>query len=758
LIAAINELFKDSNHADNTFRHDSIPYPGDLQARGVAGDKLLRQDGDKPQSLRIWRYEYDDSKKPGQNKPIVDILFADVADEIVRLIMDESCRIGERSVAAKDIAVLVHTHKEAERIHAKLLERKVNAVLQNTGNVFASIEARDLALILAAMLDPSDADALRGALAGSLLPCSQQELIAFCREDDAGGAQATPATPDSVDTGRPSTLVDWMDLFKEAGARWRERALSDALAFLIRRTGMRAYLVGLPGGERRLTNLLHLLDIINATASQLRQGPSGLLSWFKRQLENDSRDGEDEHLMRLASDEDAVKIMTVFKSKGLEFPIVFVPTLWRKKAEAKGRNERTISYHDDEDMLVVTLDTKDPHAQRRAKEESLQEDVRLLYVAATRAINRVYITQLHPFLPDDYGLDWVLGGLDPGAGGHILIEDRSGERASALQLAKGAGLAGDALQTAGAAKVDKRHGHSSFSSIEPNMREMAASSARDIDSTPGSEAQTENDYARQTDIFSIPGGARTGECWHAIFEDIDFSAAESDIRAVVAEKLDRYNICSSASADIARARRESVHSMVRNTLATALPAPDGGFALKQIRMDARRSELEFNFTLRQSGINPRTTGISEVLKTHWKRDEDKQPFLAALENWDRELPLGFMTGFIDLVFCHAERFYIVDWKSNRRSGRLNDFDRAGIRDEMARHSYFLQYLIYTLALHGYLRQHLADYDYERNFGGVFYLFLRGIENEETHGIFAQRPKWELIDDLAQVLTGSGAEA
>jgi exodeoxyribonuclease V beta subunit len=141
-----------------------------------------------------------------------------------------------------------------------------------------------------------------------------------------------------------------------------------------------------------------------------------------------------------------------------------------------------------------------------------------------------------------------------------------------------------------------------------------------------------------------------------------------------------------------------------------------------------------------------------VLQRHWGKIPERKLFLKALWNWHKEIPQGFMTGSIDLLFRVKNRFYILDWKSNALNGNPDAFNKEGIQEEMARYVYFLQYLIYTVAIHNYLKNRLPDYDYERNFGGVYYLFVRGIDpSVPGRGIYFDRPTMSLIEDLSETL-------
>ncbi len=759
LIAAINAVFADQ--ADRTFLHDAIPYPGTLKAHGIDTEHLLHLPETNDQPLQIWDYQTANGKKPAAVQTEPTAMLHQLADEIVRLLDDPNCRIGTRPIQPEDIAILVHTHAEGESAQTVLAEHGIYAVRQNSGNVFDTPEAVGLERILRAMTEPTNAATLRGALVDNLLPCSRELLHAWMQEAEAepGAPTATaPAPPNEAtadDDHLPASLDDWMALFSEAAALWQQRSFILAFNHLMRSTRLRSHLIRQEDGERKLTNLLHLVELVHQASHTYPCNPSALLDWYAQQRDGQNRHESDEQIMRLTSDEHAVKIMTIYKSKGLQFPIVFVPSLWRKKAEATNRHSKYIAYHDSSNRLVLHLDTQDADARQCARREKLQEDIRLVYVALTRAINRAYLIQFPQKDPEVYALDHILGRLPKQLPPQIAVQQREPVVSRPLRMRQPAPPSHpERLSVAGTPQVDHSHGHTSFSALEPQPRALSPDDPRDLDSD---QDHTPPAQAIETNIFSIPGGRQTGNCWHLIFEHIDFQAAPDQTGAITDELLDRFHICTGPTQAIRDARRQAVHRMVQQTLSANLPVPDTGntFSFRQLPARACRAELAFDFTLHQHAPPVRTPAIRDLLQTHWGHDPNKTSFLAALGDWDRALPAGFMTGLIDLVCCHQDRFFVVDWKSNRRKGRLADFGQQGLQDEMARNAYFLQYLFYTVALHQYLTQHLTGYDYDTHMGGVFYVFLRGIEHPTTHGIFVDRPTKPLITELAALLTGAG---
>jgi len=763
LVAAVNAFFADgkddqADAAVGAFLNTNIRYEP-LAANGVDPAKRMLEHGKPDETpLRLWRYASEGGRLPGMDSTVAQDMYADVAEEIVRLLSDAGTRIGERAVSPSDIAVLVMTHAEAERIQRELARRGVNVERQGTGCIFDTDEAREMALVMQAMLMPRDPAAVRAALCTTLMPCGEEEVRRFA--DDNGGAG-----PDA------DAFDGWMERFRAAGERWGQGSFIQAFRLLAERAGLRVHLLQGGDGARAVTNVLHLAELAHQAALAMQLSPPGLLRWFVRQLDKDRREPDDERLkVRPASDDEAVKVMTVFKSKGLEFPIVFVPTLWRRQSSVRQRGEPWLAYHGEassagETPLVLNLDTDDTAGAQAAQAEREQEDVRLAYVALTRAVNRCYLLALGG-AGAATALQRLVGRLDvlaPQADGLAALGIR--QEAGPLHPGRETHWEPTVAQSGSEMTPETRRlpspvipcgcGHASFSSLMPHdatpRSEPGAQDVDAVDRDPVAEAAPVlPDAADRADIFAIRAGAKTGNCWHSIFERIDFQSAGGEIDAVVDEALDQYGICGWPATDArVQQRRQAVKTMVRRVLAAPLA---DGFCLGDVPLRARRSELQFHFTLRQHGTAATMRGIQDALDRHWRGDARDGAFLRRLAQAGHALPLGFMTGYMDLVFQHGERFYIVDWKSNRIGGTPGSFDSAGLAGEMAMHGYYLQYLIYTVALDAVLAQRLAGYDYERHMGGVYYVFLRGVDNAVPgRGIFNERPAASLIAALSRLL-------
>ena len=772
LVAAINDLFAD-HPADPTFQNEHIPYLGNLKAHGVTPSKQLLVNGaPDTQPFHIWTLAPGDPDWP-----------ALVARETVRLLTDPATTINGDPVQPQHIAILVKTHDEAAAMQAALNQMGVNAVRQARDNIFDSADAPNLILLMHAMLEPGQGRRIRNALATGLLPCSLDTLQAYntANSDSTAPAPADP-TPPPPPAGAPRLFEEWSDIFRAAGQRWNQFSFIEGIQFLLAQLNVYPHLAQSPGGADRIANLRHLVEIIHQTARAKKLGPVALTHWLNRQLHaahRDSAASDDDSTARATDDSPAVQIMTLFKSKGLQFPIVFAPTLCDLKNVPKHKSASTLLYHQN-NQLILDIDTKSGVTKSLAQAENHQENIRKIYVALTRAINRVILFESEDKRQkSEYPLSQLLDRLsaDPA---QILRQPVPPNLPSTPWHGTPQPRPADLAPRTLAHPVDKSHGHASFSSLMPHRAATPAADAPAAPLSPPPDAPL-RDIDQQTDsdpsppdadtdagtppIFAIPGGAKIGNCWHDIFEHIDFQDITRNpaaITQITNQTLDRYHIlpapppaATAAQHQLVAERRAAVHSMVAHTLTTPLQ-PLGNtpaFALQDIPMPHRRSELEFNFSLQDAA--PHTLrGIGDILDQHWHTPARNPAFIARLQQSQAALPLGFMTGFIDLVFHHDERFYIVDWKSNRLNGRPDGFHPAALADEMSANAYYLQYLIYSVALHGFLSTRLAGYSFAQHTGGIFYLFLRGMDGATRSGIFHDQPSHDLIQALARYLGGT----
>lgn len=749
LIAAVNALFV---CAKRPFLLDAIEFlPVQPRPADQVGPGLV-EDGAPLAPLRFWclgREHYPPNAKDDQlgKEAAMRQVASAVAAEIARLLQAGDAgraRIGERPLEGGDIAVLVRKHQQGTAIIKALQERGIACVQLSRDKVFASPEALELERLLSAVLEPGRESLLRAALATACLGVDGNELARLNENEQ-----------------------DWqaiLERFHDYHRLWREHGFIRFFRTMLQREGVHARLLAYVDGERRLTNLLHLGELLHVQATETGMGMEALVNWLAQQRQEPG--GGDAAELRLESDERLVKVVTIHASKGLEYPIVFCPFLW----EGPTRSERklAIAFHDPEQDLQAVLDFgSDGIEEGRllAEEEELAEELRLAYVALTRARHRCYVVWGKCNGLQASGLGWLLHGrhaderLRPLAALQAIVKQRSLEqlredleRLAEQQPEAVLVQAMDVAEEAGALPpppVQEQPLQARRLGRElPPPRRISSFSWLAGQVAPGAEqpdydAESSEAVAAEADgIFAFPRGGRPGICLHGIFEQHDFADAdEGRLRRLVSRQLTRHGFAAKWT--------DTVVAMVQDVLAT--PLDGAGLRLAGLPRARRIDELEFHYPIARldGGV------LADLLRAH-----GFLPTVALQERVGRlrfSLAQGFMKGYIDLVFEHQGRFYLADYKSNWLGATLADYAAERLDAVMAEQGYFLQYLIYAVALHRYLCHRLPDYDYERHFGGVYYLFLRGMRPElgDRSGVFYDRPPAELIAALDRyLLTGT----
>ena len=663
-----------------------------------------------------------------------ELAAADCARQIAGLLGGRA-RLGDASLQAGHIAVLVRSHKDGAMVRRALSRLAIGSVSIGPETVFESEEAEDLAAILAALRPGAGDRAVRTALATRTLGWTLDRLA---RSDDADG--------------------DWARVLAEfAGYRetWRGRGFIAAFAAMLHARDCPARLRRGDDGERRLTNLLQLAELAQAAAAE-HPGPEALMRWLAdRRAE--PRAAGDAALLRLESDENLVQVVTFHKSKGLEYPVVFIPIPWGGPRRAGPRDP--VVFHDRE-TLQVYLDLGSPdHPDHRglADEETLAEGLRLLYVALTRARKRCVIHWGPVNEAEGSAGAWLLhqGPEGPPVKDRVKAMDAAALRADLEALADSApgcvALEESATDTGEVEAADRaetpdlraalfqgrvsdRWRLLSFSALtgghtdeRPDHDPLTRTDA------PDAEAPIEPDERAATPpdpIYRFPRGVRAGHCLHGLFETLDFRATDLEVlRAAARDALARHGIGPEWS--------ETLAVLARRVLDT--PLTPEGLRLAGVGPADRRNELEFHFAI--DGFEP--TELAGVLRRHGMHDADG----IAGDPVD-----GLVKGFVDLVLRADGRFYVVDYKSNHLGDHPDDYAAAGLTRAMVQHRYRIQLLIYTLALHRWLAARLPGYDYDTHQGGSLYLFLRGMRPELgfTRGVYHERPSRALIEDLDRV--------
>jgi exodeoxyribonuclease V beta subunit len=520
-------------------------------------------------------------------------------------------------------------------------------------------------------------------------------------------------------------------------------------------------------GERRNTNMLHLAEVLHQATVDRKLGMEGVLKYLAEQRTDDTRWAE-EHQLRLESDETAVKLVTIHKSKGLEYPIVFCPFTW---GDSRLRNpEDPFMFHNEADRMRLTLDLGSPERDRHrilAEKEQLAENLRLFYVALSRARNRCYLvwgrfnqgeTSAPAYLFHHPGQEAGENLVDATAERFLRLKDEQillelmrleGKSNGTIKLcAMPEGRGEDYLPAAEerpklscrrfSGEIERQWQVSSFSALisgKPFQAELGDRDPIDVEAHKRIEDTVPEEEA--TSIFAFPKGTKAGTFMHDLLEHLDYCQGDAgETEKLVANKLKAYGF-ESGWQDI-------LCSMIQKVLAVPLIKGKDDFTLSRIASNKRLNELEFYFPLK-----PVTSRRLRNLFARHAGPDLPASFPESIGRLEFTPVRGFMKGFMDMVFQFEDRFYILDWKSNFLGSRLEDYDRKKLTAVMTDQFYILQYTIYSLALHQYLSSRLPDYDYELHFGGVFYIFLRGVDPKKgsEYGIYYDRPPLELIEAL-----------
>lgn len=632
--------------------------------------------------------------------------------------------IEGRAVQPGDIAVLVRSHAEATRIRSALAQVGIPAVAAGKQSLFATPEARDVHALLLALLHGADDGRLRMALSTVLVGEDAARIAAL--DEDGAALRAWQLT-----------ALGWRDRLQRGGP------LALVTALCAEHAGR---LLGLLDGERRLTNYLQLAELLQEAQAHAL-GLHGLVDWLARAIGGASSD-DDSQLLRLESDARRVQVVTLHKSKGLEYPLVFLPFAGiggkprdpGRHVSVSGDDGRVLHWK----LLQRTSGWDD--AKTRWSDAQRAEDARLLYVGLTRARHALWIAGGQFSGHDKAAIARMIDTPQAlqAALGDALHVDRSlppdtlpwlpPETDEAVPQARSStrSLASDwwVYSFTQLANADAGHDASSAST-------QAASGGHD-------EPAAAPDMAADADTFDPRfSGARFGVVLHDVLERSDFAAWQgwTPGAAVPASEteimVERLRAAGYTGEDIDDGL-DVLTPLVGQTLTVRLPE---GVRLADVPGGQRRPEIEFQFALAPT----RVEALLELLHAHGVSGARSGFGL-------RRRLEGLMTGLIDLTYVHDGRWYVLDYKTNRLPG----YGAAQLIDAMAHSEYDLQALIYTVALHRWLRFRLGErYDYARDFGGARYLFCRGLDatRDDAPGVRAWRFEPALVHALDGLFAG-----
>ncbi len=737
LIKAVNTLFM----RQQPFWFEQIPFIETHAAeRGAQPLPELQHSGSSA-PLQLWLLPEEPDKGCWTKEQALRLCAQATAQGIVAL-LNEPARIGEQPLQGSDIAVLVRTHDQGRAVRAALLDCGVPSVLQAQDSVFSTAEAQELEQVLQAIAEPTREGSVRAALSGVFMGETASSLWELQRHESRWEARL-------AEFARYHTL-------------WLEQGFMRMFRAWLQHEQVAERLLSYADGERRLTNVLHLAELLQQYASQTRPGMEGLIKWLAEARQRPDHQDETAQL-RLESDEQLVKIVTIHKSKGLQYPLVFCPFLWDgRKPETKGA--QPYLFHSDDGQAILELGSSHAEQDReRAIQEALAEDLRLLYVALTRAQYQCTLIWGAVSQCENSALAWLLHGPQSRVNladfrthlGQLSWPERRRDLTRLISKAPTV-IAQHPIpdstlhytppvsssETLQARKLRPlRYPSWRIGSFTSLVAHAESAEQPDYDQTLPTTLPVVDLEQEQpsVDIFNFPRGAEAGVCLHALLERSEFTNSpdlEFISRTLQAHALDAELWTLTIAENLQRLRQTAL-----------VPGVQPPVRLADIPKQRRLVEMGFEFAVDDC----RASAIRQVLSPHLR-----PAFAQALQQLEFREFAGFIKGFIDLLFLANDgRYYLLDYKSNWLGAQLDDYRPECLEQAMAKSHYYLQYLIYSVALHRHLRLRLADYDYQRHFGGAVYVFLRGLapELDGRRGVFFDRPSAQLIDALDRCFGG-----
>jgi exodeoxyribonuclease V beta subunit len=717
----------------------------------------------------------------------------DVAADVVRLLSSGAEIVDrdgtKRPVEAADVAVLVHRNDDGAQVRDALRDVEVPVVLTATTSVFLSEAAEQWLTLLSALEQPHRTGLVRSAALTDFVGWSAAELAA-----------ADEATQEALG----ARMRAWAETLADHGVA--------ALVEAVTATGMPRRVLARDDGERDLTDIRHIGQALHRAATDGYGGVSSLVQWLQHRMAEAVGDIDEERSRRLDSDAKAVQVMTIWRAKGLEFPVVYAPFLWDKSINVY----ETLQLHREDKQRVLDVGGKQGPGYEKRKQAHVAEDVgeslRLAYVALTRARCQVVAHWAPGWNTVNAPLHRLLFGARDAEGNLPLkvsrpTEDDARTRLEAVALGS-AGLV--AVETADpgphvryeapaedpadlsarrfARDLDRIWGRSSYTGITAGLHEASSAhmsaahmSAAHEASEPEGPGLTDEpveppplgvpgpasvEEALTSPMTELPSGAAFGTLVHEVLERVDFTAPDPVAELTgVAEAEGAERFVGVPAAELAEALAPSLH--------TPLGPLAGDLRLRDIGRGDRLDEMEFELPL-AGGDTPsgevRVGEVADLLRRHLPSDD---PLVGYADDLDvplvsRRVLRGFLTGSIDAVLRvqgeAGPRYLVVDYKTNRLGAgevvTAQDY-RPDVLAVAMRHAHYpLQALLYSVALHRYLRWRQRGYDPATHLGGVLYLFLRGMCGPATPtvggvpcGVFSWSPPAALVTDLSDLLHG-----
>ncbi|MCH6257062.1 exodeoxyribonuclease V subunit beta [Puniceicoccaceae bacterium K14] len=742
MVSGSNTFFSE---AEEGFVLDSVQF----QPAVASNKKPLTKNSPSPISPGL-RFELIDSGKGTEKLDLVELCHHDV-----RLLLSEGVPAGK-------MAVLVNNRFEANLIYDALSKSNIPSEIRSDSNIFKTKELDTILLLLSCLARPSQSSLQRSLIGTSLfnLPWSKINLPEY------------KATLEKLS----EHLYNW-------SKTWDQQLFAGGFNGLLHSFSCIEALSHSSTFERSYTNLLQIAELASEAQLDEKLSPKGLLNWLERRSKQEGS-SEDSWQTRLQSDSGKLQITTIFGSKGLEYGYVFLPFMSQMK---KFGSQDIITYHNQDSssskVVIELSQQKDSDGHKIAEREFLAEQARLIYVALTRAVNqtRVYLSlptnssrskkplSLSPIINLMIGIDEdnsnpasehdqlkaKLDQMQSQGNGGVSWELRAFEKTDLTDpLASESEPTGKSIshpkfeaRPFKISQIPQGRLISSFSALSHQVvtarSEVTEAEAKDKDLAVPGEPLVDEPSEPGISIHTFPKGAKTGDLFHAILENLDFSDGAS-INNTVDQFFESHQFGFFEY-------KECVSNQIRTLVEIVLPSPTTQpFSLKQIHPSKFIAELEFIYPVDESFMSRLVVVLEENLGAH----NFPKEWIEKLKNTSFFELESMLRGFIDLIVEYENRLFIIDWKSNYLGPSTASYSSNELESAMAHHDYYLQYCLYSVALKRFLLSRHPQLDFEEVFGGVYYIFLRGLETETDNGIYFDRPSTELINAFDAALGGT----
>jgi exodeoxyribonuclease V beta subunit len=755
LLTAVNGLFAfGDNHAEGVFRfrqaqHNPLPFAPVAAGSDKPYQLYLQGQLQTPQTA--WLASAEVAGKALADKDYISIQSDATANKIAHLLnlaaVDQAVlQRGDKqqTLQPKDLAILVANQKQARAVRSALARRHIASVyLSDASSVYTSPMAEDLLILLRAVANSDDDRLLSMALATQLLGLDVVALDHLQKDELAWEQQ--------------------LHRFYQYHQIWRTKGVLAMVYQVIFDSQAASKIRSMASGERLLTDLLHLAELLQQVAMQL-DGEHSLVRHFETLL--DTPDQQDiKQQQRLESDSNLVQVVTIHKSKGLEYPVVFLPFICLTRVPKE--TDIPLIYHTDKHQKNVALKASDD-IMTAVKKAHQAEEIRKLYVALTRASCCQFL-----------GLGEVKGIAQSGLGNLLMLTNKMGELAPTLavlddcihsqplpveEVFKGTNAGANSTKLVRQAPdISLKSWHTaSYSSLSFGSQidtedksaialpdtaqdailseERAASMVTTmVTDQNASESIIDNSMPN---IHNLPKGALFGTMLHNILED----CAQLGFAEVIQQPSSRQQILSERLQPLTLSPwLEALDSWLVRLL--KMPWQLAALGAKPMQLQALTAQqwlVEMEFLVATKGVDVATMDRL-VCQYTWSQQSRPQAQAQQLN--------GMLKGYIDLLVEHNGQYYVVDWKSNYLGADASAYSQDAMAEALLHKRYDMQYVLYILALHRLLRSRLPGYNYAKHIGGAVYVFLRGIDNPDTQGLLLDKPEQGLIERLDRLFQG-----